>query len=233
MRGGTTWGGCCSSPTSSSRGAGAAASSAPSSPNACPRTATTSCRRWWRSRCGPSCAPVGRSTCARWNSGTRSSRAEPTSLDRAEEEVMARTHDSLREGARLGVIVAATIWVWLAVVDAVAGQPFRTFLVLGGIPLFTVLHFVLNVAYGVVVVWAIHGAAREPRLLLAVAFGFLIVEFAFAMLTVGLSQIGLGQLAWVRIVGGNLVGSVVAFTILSRTHSLAKELRKAQSEEDE
>ena len=146
---------------------------------------------------------------------------------------MARTHDSLREGARLGVIVAATIWVWLAVVDAVAGQPFRTFLVLGGIPLFTVLHFVLNVAYGVVVVWAIHGAAREPRLLLAAAFGFLIVEFAFAMLTVLLSQIGLGQLAWVRIVGGNLVGSVVAFTILSRTHSLAKELRKAQSEEDE
>lgn len=146
---------------------------------------------------------------------------------------MARTHDSLREGARLGVIVAATIWVWLAVVDAVAGQPFRTFLVLGGIPLFTVLHFVLNVAYGVVVVWAIHGAAREPRLLLAAAFGFLIVEFAFAMLTVVLSQIGLGQLAWVRIVGGNLVGSVVAFTILSRTHSLAKELRKAQSEEDE
>ena len=146
---------------------------------------------------------------------------------------MARTHDSLREGARLGVIVAATIWIWLAVVDAVAGQPFRTFMVLGGIPLFTVLHFVFNVVYGVVVVWAIHGAGREPRLLLAVAFGFFIVEFAFAMLTVLLSQIGLGQLAWVRIVGGNLVGSVVAFTILSRTHPLAKELRKAEAEEDE
>jgi len=146
---------------------------------------------------------------------------------------LARTHDSLREGARLGVIVAATIWIWLAVVDAVAGQPFRTFMVLGGIPLFTVLHFVFNVVYGVVVVWAIHGAGREPRLLLAVAFGFFIVEFAFAMLTVLLSQIGLGQLAWVRIVGGNLVGSVVAFTILSRTHPLAKELRKAEAEEDE
>ena len=146
---------------------------------------------------------------------------------------MARTHDSLREGARLGVIVAATIWIWLAVVDAVAGQPFRTFLVLGGIPLFTLLHFVLNVVYGVVVVWAIHGAAREPSFLLAVAFGFFIVEFAFAMLTVLLSQIGLGQLAWVRIVGGNLVGSVVAFIILSRTHPLAKELRKAEADEDE
>ena len=94
---------------------------------------------------------------------------------------MAGTHDSLREGARLGVIVAAAIWIWLAVVDAVAGQPFRTFLVLGGIPLFTVLHVVLNVVYGVVVVWAIHGAAREPSLLLALAFGFFIVEFGFAM----------------------------------------------------
>src|SRR2546426_11702761 len=93
---------------------------------------------------------------------------------------MARTHDSLREGARLGVIVASTIWIWLAVVDAVAGQPFRTFMVLGGIPLFTVLHFVFNVVYGVVVVWAIHGAGREPRLLLAVAFGFFIVEIGRA-----------------------------------------------------
>jgi hypothetical protein len=146
---------------------------------------------------------------------------------------MARTHDSLREGARLGVIVAATIWIWLAVVDAVVGQPFRTFQVLGGIPLFTVLHFVLNVVYGVAVVWAIHGAAREPSLLLALAFGFFIVEFGFAMLTVLLSHIGLGQLAWVRIVGGNLVGSVVAFAILSRTHPLAKELRKAEVEQDE
>jgi hypothetical protein len=146
---------------------------------------------------------------------------------------MAGTHDSLREGAWLGVIVAAVIWIWLAVVDAVAGQPFRTFQVLGGIPLFTVLHVVLNVVYGVVVVWAIHGAAREPSLLLALAFGFFIVEFGFAMLTVLLSHIGLGQLAWVRIIGGNLVGSVVAFAILSRTHPLAKELRKAEGEENE
>ena len=36
-------------------------------------------------------------------------------------------HDSLREGARLGLVVATSIWIWLAVVDAVAGEPFRTF----------------------------------------------------------------------------------------------------------
>ena len=52
---------------------------------------------------------------------------------------MARKHDSLREGAWLGVVVATSIWVWLAVVDAAVGQPFRTFTVLGGLALFTIL----------------------------------------------------------------------------------------------
>ncbi|HKW40465.1 MAG TPA: hypothetical protein VJN39_04385 [Gemmatimonadales bacterium] len=51
-------------------------------------------------------------------------------------------------GARLGVIVATAIWVWLALVDLIAGQPFRTFTVLGGIALFTVLHYLVNIAYG-------------------------------------------------------------------------------------
>src|SRR5437762_11190431 len=46
-------------------------------------------------------------------------------------------HDSLREGARLGLVVATSIWVWLAVVDAVVGEPFRTFTWLGGVALVT------------------------------------------------------------------------------------------------
>ena len=56
-------------------------------------------------------------------------------------------HDSLPEGARLGLVVGTTIWAWLAVVDAVAGEPFRTFAVLGGIALFTTTHYLLNLAY--------------------------------------------------------------------------------------
>ena len=47
---------------------------------------------------------------------------------------MARKHDSLREGAQLGLVVATSIWVWLAVVDAAVGQPFRTFTVLAASP---------------------------------------------------------------------------------------------------
>src|SRR2546422_211158 len=71
---------------------------------------------------------------------------------------MARKHDSLREGAWLGVVVATSIWVWLAVVDAAVGQPFRTFTVLGGLALFTILHYLFNAVYGIVIVSLVHGA---------------------------------------------------------------------------
>src|SRR2546422_1613884 len=84
---------------------------------------------------------------------------------------MARKHDSLREGAWLGVVVATSIWVWLAVVDAAVGQPFRTFTVLGGLALFTILHYLFNVVYGIVIVSLVHGAAREPSLVIGMAFG--------------------------------------------------------------
>src|SRR6266542_5736565 len=146
---------------------------------------------------------------------------------------MSTRHDSLVEGARLGLAVATGIWLWLAVVDAIAGQPFHTFAVLGGVAVFRVVHYLLNVVYGLAIVSAIHGAEREPALVIAVAFGFLIVEFAFAMLTVLLSHLGLGELAWLRILGGNLVGVAIALLVLSRRHPLAAELRKAETHEEE
>ena len=136
-------------------------------------------------------------------------------------------HDSLREGATLGIIVATGIWVWLAVVDAVAGQPFQTFAVLGGITVFTVVHYLLNIVYGVVIVSAVHGAAREPSLALALVFGLVMFEIAIAMLTVLLSHLGLGELAWLRILGGSLVGMTIALLVLSRGHPLMAQLRDA------
>ena len=140
-------------------------------------------------------------------------------------------HDSLREGARLGLVVATSIWVWLAIVDVVAGEPFRTFTVLGGVALFTAMHYLLNLAYGVLIMSAIHGAVREPSLVIAVAFGFPIVEFTFALITVLLSHLGLGELAWVRIFGGSLIGTAIAVVILARRHPLAAEVRQAEEED--
>ncbi len=144
-----------------------------------------------------------------------------------------RIHGSLREGILLGVLVATGIWLWIAIVDFVAGQPLRTFTVLGGVVEFTILHYLLNVLYGIVIVSAIHRAARVPSLVIAVAFGFLIVELAFAMLTVLLSHLGLGQLAWIRILGANLFGVAIAFALLSRRHPLAAEIRSAEEAESE
>ena len=142
-------------------------------------------------------------------------------------------HDSLREGAKLGLIVATSIWVWLVVIDAAVGEPFRTFTVLGGVALFTAMHYLFNLAYGVLLMSGIHGAAREPRLVIALAFGFPIVEFVFALVTVLLSHLGLGELAWVRIFGGSLIGTAIAIVILARRHPLAAELRQAEEEDNE
>ena len=141
-------------------------------------------------------------------------------------------HDSLREGTTLGIVVATGIWVWLAVVDAVAGHPFETFTALGGITVFTAVHYLLNIVYGVVIVAAVHGASREPSLALAVVFGIVAFVIALAMLTVLLSHLALGELAWVRIFGGSLVGLAIALFVLSRRHPLARQLRYADHEHD-
>ena len=145
---------------------------------------------------------------------------------------LAGDHDSLREGTTLGIIVATTIWVWLVVVDAIAGQPFQTFAALGGITVFTVVHYLLNIVYGMAIVSAVHGAAREPSLALALVFGVVMLEIAIAMLTVLLSHLGLGELAWVRILGGSLVGVTMTLVVLSRRHPLGAQLRYADHDHD-
>jgi hypothetical protein len=132
----------------------------------------------------------------------------------------------------VGIIVATGIWVWVAVVDALAGQPFYTFTALGGIAAFTVAHYLLNIAYGIAVVSAIHGASREPSLAIAVVFGLVTLEIMFAMLTVLLSNLGLGQRAWVGIFGGSLIGLLLALFVLSRRHPLMAQVRDADSDRD-
>lgn len=146
---------------------------------------------------------------------------------------MPRTHSALREGLRLGLTVATVIWLWIAGVDAVVGEPFRTFTVLGGVVLFTILHYAFNVAYATAILGALHGAQREPRIVLAVAFGFVLVEVAFVFLTILLSQLGLGALAWVRVLGGNVVGAAVAAAVLFRTHPVVQDMKAAAAEEEE
>ena len=144
-----------------------------------------------------------------------------------------RSHSSLREGVILGLVVGTGIWVWIALVDVIVGEPFRTFAVLGGVARFTTLHYVFCLVYGVVAVSVVHAAQREASLIVGAAFGFFLLEFAFVMASAILSQVGLGGLAWVRILGGNVVGAALTVLILWRRHPLAQELRDGAAEGEE
>jgi len=142
----------------------------------------------------------------------------------------ATLHDTGREGVRLGIIVATTIWLWVLLVDAVTGEPFHTFDALGGVAVFTAMHYLLNILYGVVLLSAVHGAERTPSLILAVVFGVLIFETAMAMLTIILAQTRLGSAAWAGVFGGSLIATALAWLLLARTHPLAAYLHRAEEE---
>ena len=129
-------------------------------------------------------------------------------------------HNAVREGVKLGLIIATSIWMWIALVDALAGDPFRTFRLLGGIAQFTVLHYVLNVAYGMALVAVVHRAAHEPGLAAVLWFVLVVLEFAFAMASVLLSHVGLGSFAWLRIFAASLIGLALALVLISRRHRL-------------
>jgi len=139
-----------------------------------------------------------------------------------------RAHHSVREGTALGLIVATSTWLWVAAVDAVARDPSRTFELLGGIAVFTIVHFALNIAYGVAIVSIVRGTSREPTLMMALVFGFLMIEFGFAFLTAVLSSVGLGDLAWLRVFAGSVLGALVAAAFLARRHPLLEHLRRAK-----
>ncbi len=142
----------------------------------------------------------------------------------------ARHHHTVHEGVRLGLILGSVTWLWVALVDAVFGQPFHTFSTLGGITGFTVMHYLLNIAYAVVILSAIHGAERAPSLIIALIFGMVTFEGAMAMVTNILSQAALGGVAWIAIFGGSLISSAIAIVLLSRTHPLATYLHRAEEE---
>ena len=141
-----------------------------------------------------------------------------------------RCHNSLREGLRLGLIMASASWLWVALVDAASGHPFHTFVALGGIAGFTVMHCLLNIAYAVVLLSAIHGAARAPSLIFAVIFGGIILEGAITMITNLLATAAVGNIAWISIFGGNAIATVIGFLLLARSHPLAAYLRQAEEE---
>jgi hypothetical protein len=138
-------------------------------------------------------------------------------------------HHAFREGTKLGIIVATVTWLWVLLIDVASGDAFRTPTMLGGIVVFTVVHLVLNLAYGVSLVSVINGAAREPSLITAALFGFVMVEIGFIMIAAVLSNF-LGGIAWVSLLGGSLIGAAIAFQLIAPRYPLGALLRQAETE---
>lgn len=136
-----------------------------------------------------------------------------------------------RAGVRLGLTIAAVTWAWVAIVDALLGAPFHTATVLGGVLAFTVAHVLLCLALGAALVALMEAAREEPGLVFAVVFGMLLLEVAFAMLTVLISTTALGGGAWLRIFVGSLAGSLVAFALLARWYPLGALVHHAETAE--
>ena len=139
-------------------------------------------------------------------------------------------HDTRREGVKLGITVATATWLWLFLVDAVMRQPLHTAEALGGVVVFTAIHYLLNIIYGMAVLSAVHGSERTPSLILAVVFGILIFEVAMAMLTIILAQTRLGGAAWVAVFGGSLIATALTAVLLARTHPIGEYLARAENE---
>lgn len=139
-------------------------------------------------------------------------------------------HGVLRGGAWLGLVIGTVTWCWVLFIDAMVGQPFETFRVLGGIVAFTLAHFGLNLAFGIVLTVVAAGSRETPSLVIGAIFSLILLEVAFAMITVLLGEAGLGSLSWVRIFAGSLLGLAVALWFLSRRYPLVARLREAEEE---
>ena len=135
-----------------------------------------------------------------------------------------------RQGLILGLITATSTWLWVAAVDGINGRPFHTFGVLGGVAGFTIIHYILNIAYASAVVAIARGTTRTPSLIIGAIFGFIVLEIAFGMLSTILSQTGLGSQSWLVIFGGSLIGAAIMFILLIRSYDLRARLREAEEE---
>jgi hypothetical protein len=143
------------------------------------------------------------------------------------------SHNTLREGLRLGLIVGIATWLWLAAFDAVSGEPFQTIQFFGGAVRFTLVHFVLCIAYGLTIMAAIHASMKEPTVMFAVIFCTILFQAAFVMLTAVLANVGVGEVAWGKFFAGNLMAAVLTYLLLNRNHSIARLYQAAEEHQQD
>jgi hypothetical protein len=139
------------------------------------------------------------------------------------------SHSTMREGIRLGLIIGAATWLWVAGFDFAGGEPFYTFRFLGGYLGSTLVHFTLCLAYGFAIISAVHGSMKEPTVMFALIFSAILFQAGFVVLTAVLASAGLGQLAWVRFLGGNLMAGGLTYLLIARDHPMSDLFHAAEA----
>ena len=150
----------------------------------------------------------------------------------------------LREGIVAGVIGAAVVAIWFFAIDAIQGEPLRTPRLLGGalmrasdplggVLVYTVLHGLAFIAFGIIGALLIAGAERQPLLIFALIILFTAFEiFFFGAIVIMASRI-LDELAgWTIFVGNILAAAAMLAYYFSGHRTLAGRLAHAWGEED-
>jgi hypothetical protein len=146
---------------------------------------------------------------------------------------------TLREGVVAGLIGAAVVALWFLIIDTVQGEPLRTPQVLAvaflraqpgpsAVLLYTLVHGLAFVAFGLVAAVLIAGAEREPMLLFALVIGFTAFEVFFFGAVVMVARWVLDEVsAWTIFVGNLLAAASMLVYFFKGHRSLARRMATA------
>jgi hypothetical protein len=144
---------------------------------------------------------------------------------------MSRPSQSLIvRGAAGGLLAGVVVALWFLVVDTIAGQPFRTPMLLSSalfhsavgvvtlraVVAYSVLHFGVFAVFGVAMASLSAALPSPPRLLLGVAFGLLLQEAVFYSGLLLSGTRGLGVVPWPHVFLANILSGIVLMAFLHR-----------------
>ena len=161
-----------------------------------------------------------------------------TASARSRSQPSGRAHSTIREGAITGGLGALAVALWFLLVDGIAARALHTPALLGAMVLrapdpiaasegpdrlmlaavYTPIHFILFALFGVIVVFLVHRAKKQPSLLMLALMLFAVFEGGFTGLVAILAGTVLGDLAWYQVAIGNLIAVIVMGWYVWRRH---------------
>lgn len=144
---------------------------------------------------------------------------------------MSQGRSTLVRGAIAGAIGAATLALFFLALDAIAGRPFHTPAFLAGvtagraavelspslIAIYTLVHFALFIAVGILATWALERARIRPHFMLGAVLGFLLFDVVFyaGVVITGVNVVR--ALGWPGVLAGNVLAGMAMFAYLQAT----------------